>query len=192
MRKVIASVFVSLDGVVEAPQNWHFPYHSDDQRAAVAAQLETSDALLLGRLTYEEFAPVWPTSQDEFADHYNSTRKYVVSTTLQKANWTNSTVIRGDPTIELAAMKQRSGKDILINGSGTLVRSLLAHDLIDELRLMIHPVVVGRGARLFTTPADQQAFRLVDSETFTSAVVYVTYQCGPRGSAVHAPERTLP
>jgi dihydrofolate reductase len=185
MRKVVAAFFVSLDGVVEAPQNWHFPYHSEDQRAAVAAQLESSDALLLGRLTYEEFAPVWPTSQDELAGHYNSVRKYVVSTTLQNAVWNNSDVIPDDPATALAVMKQRPGKDILINGSGTLVRSL-----IDEMRLMIHPVVVGRGARLFPNPADQQTFRLVDSETFTSGVVCLTYQCGPRTSAVRAPERT--
>jgi dihydrofolate reductase len=191
MRKLVATFFVSLDGVVEAPQNWHFPYHSDDQRAAVAAQLDASDALVLGRLTYEEFAPVWPTSQDEFADQYNSVRKYVVSTTLQNVDWNNSTVIRSDPAAGLAALKQRPGKDILINGSGTLVRSLLAGELIDELQLMIHPVVVGRGARLFPNPAGHQTFRLVDSETFTSGVVYVTYQCGPRGSAVRVFERTL-
>ena len=179
MRKVTAGLFVSLDGVVESPEKWHFPYFNDEMGEAVGAAISSSDAMLLGRVTYQEFAAYWPgvSSEDEpFATHMNNTPKYVVSKTLDKAEWNNSTLISGNVAEEIIKLKQQPGKNIGITGSATLVQSLLQDDLLDELGLMIHPVVVGSGKRLFQEGGGPKGLKLVDSMTFSTGVVSLTYQ----------------
>jgi dihydrofolate reductase len=183
MRKVVASELMSLDGVMESPEEWHFPYFNDEMGEAIGAAMAAADAMLLGRVTYQEFAAFWPSqnsesSEDqEFADYMNNTPKFVVSTTLEEPlEWNNSTLIKGDVAEEVTRLKQQPGGDISITGSGTLVRSLMAEDLLDELRLMVHPLVVGRGKRLFEEGGDQKALKLVDSKTFGTGVLYLTYQ----------------
>ena len=179
MRKVTAGLFVSLDGVVESPEKWHFPYFNDEMGEAVVAAISSSDAMLLGRVTYQEFAAYWPgvSSEDEpFATHMNNTPKYVVSKTLDKAEWNNSTLISGNVAEEITKLKQQPGKNIGITGSATLVQSLLQDDLLDELGLMIHPVVVGSGKRLFQEGGGPKGLKLVDSMTFSTGVVSLTYQ----------------
>ncbi len=179
MRRVIASEFVSLDGVMEAPEKWHFPYFNDEMGEAIGAAMVQADAMLLGRTTYEEWAAFWPyqSSEDQpFVSYMNNTPKFVVSTTLEEVEWQNSALIKGNVTEEIAKLKRQPGKDISISGSGTLVRSLLHDDLLDELRLMVHPVIVGSGKRLFEDGSDQKALKLVDSKTFGTGVVYLTYQ----------------
>ena len=183
MRKIVAGLFISLDGVYEAPDQWHFPYFDDAMGQAVGEQMQAADAMLLGRVTYEEFASYWPTSEDdaELAAHMNGTPKYVVSSTLKSADWQNTTVIDGNNVAaELRALKEQPGKDIGITGSGTLVRSLLREGLLDELRLLVHPIAVGSGKRLFPDGSDQQPLKLIDSRTFDTGVLYLTYE--PAGS----------
>jgi dihydrofolate reductase len=180
MRKVTAGLFVSLDGVVESPEKWQLPYFNDEMGEAVGAAMAATDAMLLGRVTYQEFASFWPgvSSEDQpFADHMNNTPKYVVSTTLEKPlEWNNSTLIKGNVAQEITKLKQQPGKNIGITGSATLVRSLLQDDLLDELGLLVHPVIVGSGKRLFKEGGDQKGLKLVDSKTFSTGVVYLTYQ----------------
>jgi dihydrofolate reductase len=180
MRKVIVSEFVTLDSVMEAPDQWQGPFWHDDMGTYKFDELFASDALLLGRVTYQGFADAWPTITDEvgFADRMNSMRKYVVSTTMEEeqATWDNSRLIKENVPEEVRNLKQRSGQDILIFGSADLVNSLMPHDLIDEYRLMIHPVVVGSGKRLFRDGSDTTALRLVDTKTFPSGVIVLTYQ----------------
>jgi dihydrofolate reductase len=182
MRKLIASEIVSLDGVMESPEKWHLPYFSDEMGEEIGAAMAASDSMLLGRVTYEEFAAFWPSQEgsdddQEFTDYMNNTPKYVVSTTLEEPlEWNNSTLINGDVAEEIAKLKQQPGKDISVTGSGTLVRSLLEDGLLDELRLMVHPIVVGSGKRLFEEGGDQKALKLVDSKTFSTGVLYLTYQ----------------
>jgi dihydrofolate reductase len=180
VRKIVAGLFISLDGVYEAPDKWHFPYFNDKMGEAVGSQMAASDAMLLGRVTYQEFAGFWPNqSSDEvdIADFMNNTPKFVVSNTLDNVDaWQNSTLIKGNVAEELTRLKQQPGKDIGITGSGTLVRSLLRDGLLDELRLLVHPIVVGRGKRLFEGEGDQVPLKLVESKTFGTGVVYVTYQ----------------
>jgi dihydrofolate reductase len=176
MRKIIAGLFISLDGVVEAPETWHFPYFNDEMGAAVESQMATSDTMLLGRNTYEAFAGYWPTSEDDFAAFMNGTPKLVVSNTLETADWQNSTLISGDVNAELARIKEQPGKDISITGSPTLVRTLLRDGLLDELRLLVHPIVIGNGKRLFEGPGlTTVPLELVDSTTFTTGVLALTY-----------------
>jgi dihydrofolate reductase len=179
-RKLIATFFVSLDGVVEAPQEWHFPYFNDEMAAAIGAAMGSSDAMLCGRVTYQEWAGFWPDAEDEMAEYMNNTPKYVASTALDKVEWSNSQLLDGDVPAAVAALKQQPGKDNVMSGSATLIRSLLREGLVDELQLMIHPVVVGRGARLFAT-GDEHALELVDSKTFDTGVVYATYRPAANG-----------
>jgi dihydrofolate reductase len=180
MRKVTAGLFVSLDGVVESSEKWNSPYFDDEMGEAVGAAMAASDAMLLGRVTYQEFAATWPgMSREEqpFAAHMNDTLKYVVSTTLENADdWQNSTLIKGNVAKEIARLKRQPGKDIAITGSGTLVNSLLQDGLLDELGLFVHPVVVGSGKRLFEVGGDHKALELVDSKAFGTGVVSLTYQ----------------
>lgn len=180
MRKITAGEFVSLDGVMEAPHEWHFPYWSDEMGEAISAQMAESDAMLLGRVTYEEFASFWPgQSADEnpAAAHMNGTPKYIVSTTLDNVDaWQNSTLINGNVMDGIAQLKQQPGKDIGVTGSATLVQSLLEAGLLDELRLLVHPIVVGHGKRLFRQEAKQSGLKLVDATTFSTGVLYLTYQ----------------
>ena len=181
MRKVVASELMSLDGVVESPEKWHFPYFNDEMAEAITAAMAASDAMLLGRVTYEEFAAFWPSqsSEDdqETTDYMNNTPKFVVSKSLEEPlEWNNSALIKGEVAEEISKLKQQAGKDISISGSPTLVRSLLEEDLLDELRLMLHPIVVGSGKRLFEEGSDQKALELLDSKTFSTGVLYLTYQ----------------
>lgn len=172
MRKIVAGLFISLDGVVEAPDSWHFPYFNDEMGAAV--QEMTGEAMLLGRRTYEEFAAYWPDSTDDYADYMNNTPKYVVSQTLTAATWKNSTLVNGDVAKELTRLKEEPGGTVSIAGSGTLVASLLREGLLDELHLLVHPIVVGSGKRLFDDGA-QVPLRLTDAKTFSTGVLHLTY-----------------
>ena len=180
MRKITAGLFVSLDGVVGSPEKWQLPYFGEDMGEAVGAAMAAADAMLLGRVTYQEFASYWPgvsSEEQSFAGYMNDTPKYVVSTTLEEPlGWNNSTLIKGNVAEEVARLKQQPGKNIGITGSATLVRSLLRDDLLDELGLMVHPVVVGSGKRLFEEGGAPKGLKLVDSKTFSTGVVYLTYQ----------------
>jgi dihydrofolate reductase len=179
VRKVIASEFVSLDGVIEDP-SWTFQIPSEEQPKFKFDELSASDALLLGRVTFEGFAAAWPhiTEQaGEYADMMNGYPKYVVSTTLEKPlEWNNSTLIRRNVAEEVANLKQQPGKDILIFGSSDLGNTLMQHDLIDEYRLMVFPVVVGSGKRLFKDGIETKVLRLIETKTFGSGVVVLSYQ----------------
>jgi len=180
MRKVTAGLFVSLDGVVESPEKWQLPYFNDEMGEAIGVAMAAMDAMLLGRVTFQEFALYWPgvSSKDQpFAEYMNNTPKFVVSTTLEgPLEWQNSTLIQGNVAEEIAKLKQQPGKNIGITGSATLVQSLLQDDLLDELGLLVHPVVVGSGKRFFEDGGDQKGLKLVDSRTFSTGVVYLTYQ----------------
>jgi dihydrofolate reductase len=179
MRKLVAAEFLSLDGVMESPDQWHFPYFNDEMGQAVGEGFETSDALLMGRVLYEEWVAFWPNQNPEenpVAEHMNGLRKYVVSTTLQEPlEWNNASLINGDVAEEISRLKQQPGKDITISGSGALVRSLLDYGLLDELKLMVHPIVVGSGKKLFEDGEQQTQLELVESRTFTTGVVFLTY-----------------
>ena len=181
MRKVVAAEFVSLDGVMESPDKWHFPYFDEEMGQAVAEGFAASDAMLMGRVNYEEWAAYWPQQDPEenpIAATMNGRRKYVVSTTLKEPlEWSNSTLIKGKEFAEeIGNLKEQEGKDIVISGSGTLVRSLLRDGLLDELKLMIHPIVVGSGKRLFEEGEGQTKLELVDARTFSTGVLYLTYR----------------
>lgn len=179
MGRVIVYEYVTLDGVMEAPEEWQFPYYSDDVAEVIKAQILEPDAILLGRATYEIFAAYWPyRTHNEFgtADKLNSTPKFVVSSTLEKAEWNNSTLIKENVAEEITRLKQQPGGDIAIIGSATLVQSLMHHDLIDEYQLLVHPVVVGRGKRLFEDGSIPTALRLVETRAFSSGVVLLSYQ----------------
>jgi dihydrofolate reductase len=177
-RKIVAALFISLDGVVESPDKWHFPYFNEEMGEAVMAAMGESDAMMMGRVNYQEWSQFWPAqpSDDPFAARMNGVQKYVVSTTLDKVEWNNSTLINGDIVAEITKLKQQPGKDISISGSGTLVQSLLDLGLLDELRLLVHPIVVGSGKRLFADASQQQALTLNSSQVFSTGVVYLTYQ----------------
>ena len=183
MRKLVASFFISLDGVVQGPgpeeefelAGWTMPYWDDDIAAFVQAGMAAADTLLLGRVTYQGFAAAFASSTGPDAETMNAFRKYVVSTTLEQADWTNSSLIKGNVAEEVAKLKQQPGRDIGISGSGTLVQSLLQHGLIDELNLLIYPVVLGRGKRLFQDGSNL-TLKLKQSKTSSSGVVLTTYQ----------------
>jgi dihydrofolate reductase len=178
VRKIVAGLFVSLDGVYEAPGEWHFPYFNDEMGEAVQAQIDAADTMLLGRVTYQEFASYWPrqrTDEVPLADHMNNTPKVVVSETLDSLDWQNSTLIKGNVVEELTRLKQQPGKNIGVTGSGTLVASLLRAGLLDELHLLVHPIVVGKGKRLFATEGEARGLRLADAQTFSTGVLNLTY-----------------
>ena len=177
MRKIVAGLFISLDGVVEAPETWHFPYFNDEMGEIVGSQMAAADTMLLGRRTYEEFAAYWADKADDvdFADQMNNTPKLVASTTLDSLDWQNSELIRGDVATELRRIKGEPGKDIAITGSPTLVRSLLRDGVLDELRLLVHPIVVGGGKRLFEDGGERVPLKLTETRTLSTGVLYLTY-----------------
>lgn len=178
MRKVIVSEFVSLDGVIETP-SWSLQLTGEEQQKYKLEELCASDALLLGRATYEELAASWPHESEQYGgytDMVNSYPKYVVSTTLQKPLEWNASLIEGDVAEEVLRLKQAHGKDILVYGSGDLVGTLMQHNLVDEYRLMVFPVVVGSGKRLFEEGGNRVALEPADSRTFSTGVVYLTYR----------------
>ncbi len=180
MRKVVAVELVSVDGVMESPEEWAFSYSNDEMQEANASGMAAADAMLLGRVTYQEFASYWPyqnSADQPYTDYLNSTPKFVVSTTLEEPlEWQNSTLIKGNLAEEITELKRLPGKDITIIGSAALVQSLLADGLLDELRLMVHPLVLGGGKRLLEDGGDQKALELLDSKTFDTGVLYLTYR----------------
>jgi dihydrofolate reductase len=178
MRKIVAGLFMSLDGVVESPDNWAFQYADDAVWEGIAAGVAQADAVLLGRRTYESFARFWPTQSSDvaMADFLNSSPKYVVSSTLDTLPWANSTPITGDLAGALTALKQQPGKNIQVPGSPTLVRSLLRDGLLDELSLNVCPIVIGSGMRLFDELTGPVRLELVDSTSRRTGVVGVTYR----------------
>ena len=179
MRKVVAVELVSLDGVMESPEAWAFSYSNDEMEVANASGMAASDALLMGRVTYEQMAAYWPNQPVgvPMVDYINRVPKYVVSSNLEgPLGWNNSTLIEGDVAEEIAWLKRQPGENITILGSGALVRSLLRGGLIDELRLMVHPVLLGSGKRLFEDGGDRQSLELVDSKTFGTGTLYLTYR----------------
>ena len=182
MRKIVAGLFISLDGVIESPQDWHFPYFNDEMGNVVTEQVDASDTMLLGRVTYESFAAYWPQQGSDvpLADRMNSVPKLVVSSTLDTVDdWQNSTLIQGDVVAALTAIKEQPGANISIVGSPTLVRTLLRDGVLDELDLLVHPIVVGKGQRLFPEGSDMQGLELVRSETLKTGVVRLVYRAAP-------------
>ncbi len=180
MRKLIVWDWLSLDGVMEAPETWLGPYQSPDVAEYSKAQALAGGGILLGRVTYEGFAAYWPSqANDEFG--INSAPKYVVSSTLHKAEWNNSTLIKKNVEKEIARLKQQPGGHIAILGSATLLQSLMRTDLIDEIQLLVCPVVLGVGKRLFKEGSAKKALTLVETRTFSSGVVMLTYQPDGKG-----------
>jgi dihydrofolate reductase len=182
MRKITAGMFVSLDGVVEDPQNWHFPYFNDEMGAAVDSQLAAADTLLLGRKTYDSFAGAWPDREAAGEEDaamgkaLGDARKIVVSNQNLQFTWRNSEQLKGDLVEAVSALKNEPGAtDIAMSGSVSVVRQLLAAGLLDELHLLVHPIAVRKGMRLFDEGESAVPLRLVSSQPFTTGVVYLIY-----------------
>jgi dihydrofolate reductase len=178
LRKITSGLFVSLDGVAESPEKWHLEYFNDEMGAVVGAQSAAADTMLLGRVTYEDFAVYWSDKAGDggLGDFFNDTPKLVASRTLKSVDWKNSTLISGNAVEELSRLKQTDGKNINIVGSMGLVRSLLIGGVLDELELLVHPVVVGNGTKLFPDGTAQQSLKLLRSATFETGVVHLVYQ----------------
>jgi dihydrofolate reductase len=183
--KIVVTEFVSLDGVMEAPGGgenfrhggWTFEINRGDEGDKFKLdETLSSEALLLGRVTYEGFAAAWPSREGEFADKFNTMPKYVVSSTLEEPGWNNSTVLKGDVAEEVTRLKEEQDGDIVVHGSARLVQTLVEHDLVDEFRLMVFPVVLGGGKRLFGETSDKKALRLVDSKVVGDGVAILTYE----------------
>ncbi|WP_067478787.1 dihydrofolate reductase family protein [Actinomadura hibisca] len=180
MRKITAGLFISLDGVVEDPQDWHFPYFNDEMGAAVDAQLGAADTLLLGRKTYDSFAGAWPDREAAgdadavFAKKLGDARKIVVSNQELGFTWRNSEQLRGDLVEAVTALKNEPGGDIGMSGSVSVVRALLAAGLLDELHLLVHPIAVRKGMRLFEE-GEPLPLRLLSSTAFTTGVLHSVY-----------------
>ena len=178
MRKLIVNEMLTLDGVMESPEKWSGPYQNDEIAQDNTAGMGTSDALLVGRVTYEAFAAFWPHQIDDktgITDYLNKTPKFVVSSSLKKADWVNTTILSGDLVEEITKLKQQPGKSITVTGSAKLVQSLMQADLIDEYSLLVFPIVLGKGKRLFQDGIDS-SLKLVKSKAFDSGVVALTYQ----------------
>ena len=180
-RKVVASTYITLDGYMDEPGQWSFPFWCDEAAQFKARELDASDAQLLGRITYEGFAAAWPTMEGtgEFGAKMNAMPKYVASRTLETASW-NATVIKGDVAEAVRTLKAGEGGDLLIGGSGQLIDYLTTHDLIDEYRLMVHPIVLGNGTKRLFSGVPRRTLALVDSLTFPTGVVVLTYHLTPQ------------
>ena len=176
MRKIVAGLFISLDGVVEAPETWTAPYHSPEVDGVVYGALAAADTLLLGRRTYETFAAAFAGNTDPMAATLTSFRKVVVSTTLEKATSQNTSIIRDDVAAGITRLKAEPGNNIGISGSPTLVRWLLHQGLLDELNLVVCPIVAGRGMRLFEEEGEPVPLELVESAAFANGVQHLVYQ----------------
>jgi dihydrofolate reductase len=185
MARIVVTEFVSLDGVVEDPGGaedfkyggWSFEFDRGSEGDEFKLEeTRASQALLLGRVTYEGFAEAWPSRDGEFADLFNSMPKYVVSSTLQAPEWTNSTVLEGDLVQEVKKLREGPDGDIVVHGSAQLAQTLVENDLVDELRLMVFPVVLGTGKRLFGDPGEKKTLKLVDSKVVGDGVLILTYQ----------------
>ena len=176
MRKIVAGIMTSLDGVIESPEQWMGPYFAPELGQVVGSIMGAQDAMLLGRVTYETLAAYWPQQAGEMADTMNNTPKYVVSGTLKSADWQNSTLIPAAGAVaEIAALKQRPGRNIGMTGSGILTAALLREGLLDELHLFVFPLIVGSGQRLFGAPGSQLPLKLLGSAPFPTGVVHLTY-----------------
>jgi dihydrofolate reductase len=185
MGRIVVTEFVSIDGVMEDPGGaedfdyggWSFEYSRGDEgdRFKLDETMQ-SDALLLGRKTYEGFADAWPQRDGEFADRFNNMPKYVVSSTLTDPEWTNTTVIDGDLAAEVAKLRDAHDGDIVVHGSAQLTQALLENDLVDEVRLMVFPVVLGRGKRIFGETSNKKPLRLSDSKTVGDGVSILVYE----------------
>jgi|SRR5579859_548115 len=180
MRKLVVTEYVTLDGVMEEPGVWSGPFWSEDSSQFKYDELFAADAQLLGRVTYEGFARAWPTmpGTGDFGERMNGMPKYVVSSTLKQLDWNNSHLITGDIAQAVSDLKQQPGQDILVAGSAKLVSLLLQHDLVDELRLMLYPMVLGSGKRLFLDGAQRKTLKLVSSTPFSSGVIVLSYRPG--------------
>ena len=185
MGKIVVTEFVSLDGVMQAPgggedfkhAGWTFKINRGEQGDQFKLdETRESEALLLGRVTYEGFAGAWPSRTGEFADKFNSMPKYVVSSTLEKPEWSNSTVLKGDVVEQIRKLRQKLSGNIVVHGSARLVQTLLEHDLVDELRLMVFPVVLGSGKRLFGETSDKKPLQLVSSKAVGDGVAILVYR----------------
>lgn len=185
MGRIVVTEFVSLDGVVEAPgggenfkhAGWSFNISRGTEGDTFKLdETLSSAALLLGRVTYEGFAAAWPSRKNEFADKLNSMPKYVVSSTLKSAAWNNSTVLRGDVVREVSKLRHSLEGDIVVHGSARLVQTLIDHDLVSELRLMIFPIILGSGKRLFGDTGDKKRLQLMDARAVGDGVVILTYK----------------
>jgi dihydrofolate reductase len=183
--RIVVTEFVSLDGVMEDPGGaedfkhggWSFEISRGDEGDKFKLdETMSSEALLLGRVTYEGFAKAWPSREGEFADKFNTMPKYVVSSTLEEPEWTNSTVLKGDVEEEVAKLRQEHDGDIVVHGSAQLVQALLEYGLVDELRLMVFPVMLGTGKRLFGETSDKRPLRLVDSMMVGDGVAILIYE----------------
>ena len=186
MGKLIAQTFVSIDGVMEAPNRWQLENGLFDDRMGepIGAAYQAAGALLLGRVTYQEFAAHWPHQKDDpFASLLNDTPKYVVSNTLKTAEWKNTKILKGDAAAEVGKLKREVTKDILIPGSATLVSTLTDDGLIDEYQLFIHPVVVAKGKRLFKDGIDPTLLTLVSSQAFGTGVIEARYRYNGKAKA---------
>lgn len=175
MRKVIQSVLVSADGVVGDPRLWALDYRDAEVEKDTLERLGDSDTMLLGRGTYQLFAATWPGQSSDFATRMNSMSKYVFSSTLAGADWSNSTIVKGEATAEVARLKEQDGPDLILYGHGSLAHTLLEHGLIDELRLSIHPVLAGRGQLLFWE-SGKTPLKLGSVTTLGTGVVVLSYQ----------------
>jgi dihydrofolate reductase len=185
MGRIVVTEFVSLDGVMEDPGGsenfkhggWSFKISRGDEGDKFKLdEAFASEALLLGRVTFEGFAEAWPARDGEFADKFNGMPKYVVSSTLSDPEWNNSTVLKGDVVEEVGKLRQELDGDIVVHGSAKLVQTLIEHDLVDQLRLMVFPVVLGGGKRLFGDTSDKKALRLVDSKVVGDGVAILIYE----------------
>jgi dihydrofolate reductase len=187
MGRIVVTEFISLDGVIEDPGGaegyehggWTFQFNAGPEFETFKfEELQASDAQLLGRVTYDGFAKAWPTMEGtgEFGEKMNSMPKYVVSTTLEQPEWNNTTVIRGDVAEEVRKLKERYERDILIAGSARLVQSLIEQDLVDELRLMVFPILLGTGKRLFGDTSDAKRLQLAETTPLGDGVTILTYQ----------------
>jgi len=177
MKKIVVSEFVTLNGVAEEPGKWSFPFWNEEISKFKFDELFSSDALLLGRETYQGFAKAWPSMTDTagYAKRMNSFPKHVASQTLEKLEWNNSHLIRGNIEKEVAKLKQQPGLDLLTFGSGQLVNALMQHDMIDEYLFLVYPIIWGNGKRLFSDPS-KSGLKLVETKSFSSGVVLLRYQ----------------
>jgi len=185
MRKLVVSESLTLDGVFESPDKskndtfehagWSEPYANEEQMKYVSERMSGGDTLLLGRVTYQRLQAGWSSRTDPFADYMNKVKKYVVSMTLKKAEWNNTTLIKGEIAEEIAKLKKQPGKDIAVIGSAALVRTLMDHGLIDEFALLIYPVVLGTGKRFFAGE-NKTTLNLKETKAFNSGVVFMSYE----------------
>jgi dihydrofolate reductase len=191
--KIVVTEFMSVDGIIQAPgpdgstykyAGWTSEFNRGEagEKFKLNETLD-SEALLLGRKTYESFAKAWPTFKGEFADKFNSMPKYVISSTLDLAEWNNTTILKGELVAEVSQLKQQVAGTIVVHGSSQLVQGLIEHDLVDELRLMVYPIILGNGKRLFGDTSDKKKLRLADSQVMGDGVIVLTYLSDPSAGA---------